>query len=429
MNKETILKALSNIIDPDLHKDIVSLGFIKNLTIDGASVSFEIELTTPACPVKNQFKEAAEKLVTEIPGVESVKVIMTSRKANPHNRESGLRKVNSIIAVASCKGGVGKSTVAATVALELADRGVKVGLLDADLFGPSLGTLFDVHKVDIQQKENMLIPVEINNLKTMSFGFLLDDSPAIMRGPMVSGYMQQLLHSVDWGELDYLIIDMPPGTGDIQLTLAQSVRLDGAVIVTTRSGLSLVDVARGILMFEKVDIPMLGVIENMSWFICDSCDKKHFIFGDNNSLLSDRFGLKTLAHIPMEGGRARPFKEYRSDELNTALVDNLVKELGRVSAESQRPPEVIPGREETTFAWEDGSRTVVDNLDLRDSCGCALCVDEYTGEKNLNREDIPSDIQPLEAVALGNYAVSIKWNDGHTSSIYPYKKIRGLENS
>jgi len=426
VTKEEVLKALSVIIDPDLKKDIVSLEFIKELVINGGNVSFSCELTTPACPLKNMFKEECEKAAGAVEGVEKVHVVMTARAANPANKESGLGNVKSIIAVASCKGGVGKSTTSASIASELASRGFKVGLLDADIFGPSVPTLFNLHNAKVQRRGEMMVPVEVNGLKVMSFGFLLGDSPAIMRGPMVSGYIQQLLHSVDWGELDYLFIDMPPGTGDIQLTISQSIRLSGAVIVTTRASLSLVDVAKGILMFEKVDIPMLGVVENMAYFICDECDKKHYIFGDQHSVLSDRFGLDTLAHVPIDPVRAKPFDTYESDDVNKELVDGLVREIGKASAEQTTPPKVELKPNEVSFTWDDGKNYAINNLDLRDSCGCALCVDEYTGVKTLKREDIPETIKAEDVVPLGNYAVSIKWSDGHTSSIYPYKKLDEL---
>jgi Mrp family chromosome partitioning ATPase/DUF971 family protein len=426
VTNESVLKALSAIIDPDLNRDIVSLGFIKELVINNGVVSFSIELTTPACPLKNKFKKDAEDAVKAISGVTDVKVNMTARGVTPANTESGLGKVKSIIAVASCKGGVGKSTTAATIASELAGRGFKVGLLDVDLFGPSIPTLFNVHNPSIKQIGNMIFPVEVNNLKVMSFGFLLGDSPAIMRGPMVSGYIQQLLHSVEWGELDYLFIDMPPGTGDIQLTISQSVRLSGAVVVTTRASLSLVDVVKGILMFEKVGIPMLGVIENMAYFTCDSCDKKHFIFGEEKTLLSDRFGLDSLAVLPLDPEKGKPFDKFESDELSKELVDNLVRAIGKHEAEKVELPKVNFDAEKVEINWIDGTSVTISNKKLRDNCQCALCVDEYTGVKTLKYEDIADDIQVLEVVPLGNYAINVKWSDGHTSSIYPYKQLKAL---
>lgn len=425
--KEDVLKALSQIEDPDLHKDIVALGFIKELVIDGENVSFSIELTTPGCPLQNMFKTKAEELVGELDGVEKVHVVMTARQNRIANESESLKNVKHVIAVASAKGGVGKSTVAATLASEFASRGFKVGLLDTDLFGPSLPTLFNIHESQIMQRDKMLIPMDYKGMKFMSFGFLLGDSPAIMRGPMVSGYIQQLLTTVEWGELDYLFIDMPPGTGDIQLTISQTIKLDGAVMVTTRSSLSLVDVARGILMFEKVSIPILGVVENMAYFVCDNCDKEHYIFGEKRSDLSDRFGVETIAHIPLDSKRARPFDQYESNKVNQELADSLIRQVGKMSSEVEKAPEIKLFPDRVSLTWEGEKPIEISNHLLRDSCQCALCVDEYTGDKTLKSDEIPADIHALESVPLGNYAVSIQWSDGHTSSIYPYKVLKSLD--
>lgn len=427
VSREEVLKVLSRIEDPDLHKDIVSLGFIKELVIDGGKVSFAMELTTPGCPLKNMFKSEAEKLVSELDGVEKVNVTMTARQNRISNSSDSLKNVKHVIAVASAKGGVGKSTVAATLASEFASRGFKVGLLDTDLFGPSIPTLFNIRESEIMQKENMLIPMDYKGMKLMSFGFLLGDSPAIMRGPMVSGYIQQLLTTVAWGELDYLFIDMPPGTGDIQLTISQTIKLDGAVIVTTRSSLSLVDVARGILMFEKVQIPILGVVENMAYFVCDNCSKEHFIFGEKHSDLTERFGVETIAHIPVDSDRAKPFDRYESNGINSDLADLLIRQVGKASASAVTAPDVKLFPDRVVVAWKDEAPIEISNHILRNSCQCALCVDEYTGKKTLKSEDIPEDIHALEVTPLGNYAVSIQWSDGHTSSIYPYKTLRSID--
>lgn len=313
--------------------------------------------------------------------------------------------------------------MAATIACEIASRGYKVGLLDSDLFGPSIPTLFNIRQHGVEQQGNMLIPLEANGVKLMSFGFLLGDSPAIMRGPMVSGYIQQLLHQVNWGELDYLFIDMPPGTGDIQLTMSQAIKLSGAVIVTTRASLSLIDVSRGILMFEKVGVPTLGVIENMAYFICDGCNKKHYIFGDQKSILSERFGLETIAHIPLEGQRVNPFTSYKSNDMNKEMVDILIRKIGKQMLEEFTPPKIELGKKNITFTWNDNTKTYIENFILRNNCKCAVCVDEYSGEKTLQEKDIPDDIHALEATPLGNYAISIKWSDGHASGIFPYEVI------
>ncbi len=430
VNEEEVLKALSKIIDPDFKKDIVSLGFIKNLKIQDKKVGFDIELTTAACPVKAEFKKSAEEIIMALEGIEKVEVNMTAAKKSHsfQNADSGLQNVKSIIAISSCKGGVGKSTIAACLAKEITQRGFKVGLLDADLFGPSVPILFNLRNPAVHTApDKKIIPIEKDGLKIMSFGFLMGDSPAVMRGPMVSGYIQQLLHNVAWGELDYLLIDFPPGTGDIQLTITQSVQLDGAVIVTTKQSLSLADVARGILMFEKVNVPMLGIIENMSYFICDGCQKKHFIFGgQENSHLVERFGLETLALLPLDTELASNVDKPIKNENIKLATDNVIMALGKSTIKTGATPEINFDAEKITLKWPDGSEKTISNSELRFSCKCARCVEETSGKQILKKEDISPDIQAEEVRPLGNYAISIKWNDGHSSGIYPYKSIKEL---
>jgi len=430
VTEQNILAVLSKIIDPDFNRDIVSLGFVKNIKIEGKNVSLEIELTTPACPIKAEFQRQAEEALKSLESVERVSVNMTSQvkpKVAGPNTPSTLSQVRSIIAVSSCKGGVGKSTIAACLALELAGRGFKVGLIDADIYGPSIPTLLNLHHVSIRTNEKQqLIPIERNHLKIMSFGFLLGDSPAVLRGPIVSRYVQQLLHSTAWGELDYLFIDMPPGTGDIQLTITQSLQISGAVIVTTRQSLSLVDVSRGILMFEKVDVPMLGIIENMSYFLCDGCQKKHYIFGEGGKLLEERFGLPILAELPLLKELSGKLEKPLQNDFLKNAVDAVVRALGKSSMTKKEIPHISFNEKETQLKWPDGKEVIVSNRDLRLSCRCALCVNELTGEQILRAENIKPDIQPKEITPLGNYAVGITWNDGHASGIYPYKSIRKM---
>ncbi len=428
ITEKEICNALKSIIDPDFKKDIVSLGFVKNIQIREKKVSFDIELTTAACPIKAEFKKAAEEAVTGLEGVKEVEVTMTaSQKKSPHLHEnSGLKSVKTIIAVSSCKGGVGKSTIAGHLSREIAGRGFKVGLLDADLFGPSLPILFNLRNIKISVRNQKYVPVEESGLKLMSFGFLLGDSPAVMRGPMVSNYTQQLLHNVEWGDLDYLLIDLPPGTGDIQLTLTQSAKLDGAVIVTTAQSLALADVAKGILMFEKVNVPMLGVIENMSYFACDNCEKKHFIFGSNgNSQLTERFGLETLAELPLDSEFAS--KLIKRDDIKDA-ADKVIMALGKSSISNVTTPIVSFNDKELIFKWPDGKVSAISNFNLRVSCKCAACIDEMSGKQILKKDDVPAGIRAKEVTPLGNYAIAVKWSDGHNSGIYPYKSIMESSN-
>lgn len=431
VTEKDILNALENIIDPDFNKDIVSLGFVKNINIDEGDVSFDIELTTPACPVKDEFKRQAIEAVSSLDSINNVIVSMTSqkpRKKEALNSKSTLKDVRSIIAISSCKGGVGKSTLAAQLSSELAQRGFKVGLVDVDIHGPSIPTLFNLTNTTIYQNEQkQFIPVEKNNLKIMSFGFLLGDAPAVMRGPMVTQYVQQILHNTAWGELDYLFIDMPPGTGDIQLTVTQTVQLSGAVIVTTPQTLSLIDVARGILMFEKVNVPILGLIENMSYFHCDECDKKHALFGSSSQRsLQDRFGIDLLIELPILKEMNTPIEKPESNSFIVEAVDKVIMALGKNTITQKSIPEIKFNNKNITLNWSDGDQLTVSNRDLRLSCQCALCVNETTGKKILKEGDVNDNIAPTAITPLGNYALGITWNDRHSSGIYPYKMIKKL---
>ncbi|CAN0900173.1 Fe-S cluster assembly factor HCF101, chloroplastic [Linum grandiflorum] len=253
-----VLKALSQIIDPDFGTDIVTCGFVKDLEVDEAhgEVSFRLELTTPACPIKDMFEQQANEVVARLPWVKSVNVTMSAQPAKPMyagTLPAGLQTISSIVAVSSCKGGVGKSTVAVNLAYTLADMGARVGIFDADVYGPSLPTMVSPENrmLEMNPEKRTIIPTEYLGVKLVSFGFA-GQGRAIMRGPMVSGVIDQLLTTTEWGELDYLIIDMPPGTGDIQLTLCQVVPLTAAVIVTTPQKLAFIDVAKGVRMFSKL---------------------------------------------------------------------------------------------------------------------------------------------------------------------------------
>lgn len=333
-----------------------------------------------------------------------------------------LSKVQHIIAVSSCKGGVGKSTMAAALAQELSHRGLKTGLLDADIYGPSLPSLFQLREPQVQANEfKLLVPLEYKGLKLMSFGFLLGDAPAVMRGPIVTRYIQQLLFQTDWGELDYLILDMPPGTGDVQLTITQSIKLSGAVIVTTHHGLSLVDTVRGILMFEKVNVPVLGVIENMAYFLAPDTGKKYYIFGRQKAgALSKRFGITTLVEIPVLEELSGDISTYAGNAYIQKAVDGLLKAVEKApSAQSQlKDAGVRDGQ--VVLVFEDGRQLSAGAFDLRANCPCALCVSELTGQRVVDIKKIPADINPVEILPLGNYAVGITWSDGHSSGIYPY---------
>jgi ATP-binding protein involved in chromosome partitioning len=283
VTEQDVLGALGRIQDPDLRRDIVSLGFIKDLSIEQGKVSFKIELTTPACPVKGEMERQAREYVGNLPGVEAVDVSMTSQVRSTAPSGPLLPGVRNVIAIASGKGGVGKSTVASNLAVALANSGARVGLLDADIYGPSIPGLMGVRgklKVKDTPDGPKMEPPEAYGVKVMSLGFLLDDptQPVIWRGPMVGSGVRQLLGDADWGQLDYLLVDMPPGTGDATLTLAQSIPLSGAVIVSQPQDVALDIAVKALRAFQSLKVRILGILENMSYFICDTCGTRHEVF-------------------------------------------------------------------------------------------------------------------------------------------------------
>ena len=302
MSPETILQALRIVQDPDLHKDLVALGMIEDVKIDGGRVSFTVALTTPACPVKDDLKRQCEEAVRALPGVTAVEVTMTSRVRGKGGigPKLAIEGVAHVVAVASGKGGVGKSTVAVNLAVALAQEGARVGLIDADVYGPNVPVMMGVREQPFQ-KDGKILPLVAHGVKLMSMGFLVDpETPVIWRGPMLHGVMQNFTRDVDWGTLDYLIIDLPPGTGDVQLSLAQQVPLAGAVIVATPQQVALDDAQKAIAMFQKLEVPVLGMVENMSYFVCPSCDARHEIFSHGGARQkAEAMGLPFLGAIPI----------------------------------------------------------------------------------------------------------------------------------
>ena len=265
ISKDAVLAALGNVMDPDLHKDLVTLGMIRNIVIEGDTVNFSIFLTTPACPMKGSIKADALQAVEKIKGVKTVNIKMDA-DVPTDGKKRGLvdTPIRNAIAVGSGKGGVGKSTIAVNIAVVLAKSGARVGLLDADIYGPNIPTMMGVEKLPPPTKDK-LVPAEAHGVKVMSMGFLVKPGqPLIWRGAMLHSAIRQFLTDVEWGELDYLIIDLPPGTGDAPLTLAQSLPLSGAILVTLPQTVSLEDASRGLGMFKKLEVPLMGIIENMT---------------------------------------------------------------------------------------------------------------------------------------------------------------------
>ncbi|GAB4227257.1 MAG: Mrp/NBP35 family ATP-binding protein [Elainellaceae cyanobacterium] len=342
LDQSTILEVLRPVQDPELQKSLVDLNMIRNVEIDGGNVRFTLVLTTPACPLKEFIVEDCERAVKTLPGVEQVAVEVTAetpqQKSLPDR--TGIDGVKNIIAVSSGKGGVGKSTVAVNVAVALAQAGAKVGLIDADIYGPNTPTMLGLADAKVMVRQGpqgeILEPAFNYGVKLVSMGFLIDpDQPVIWRGPMLNGIIRQFLYQVQWGELDYLLVDMPPGTGDAQLTLAQAVPMAGAVIVTTPQTVALLDSRRGLKMFQQLQVPVLGIVENMSYFIPPDLPDRHYdIFGSGGGeKTSNELGLPLLGCIPLEmpvregGDRGVPividFPESASAKAFTAIAQQI----------------------------------------------------------------------------------------------------------
>jgi ATP-binding protein involved in chromosome partitioning len=306
VTEEQVIRALSTVNDPEIHRDLVTLGMIRDIAIDGGRVSFTVVLTTPACPLKHQIESECKAAVGAIPGVEAIEVLWDAQVPRDNRLTSRVDVgVRNAVAVGSGKGGVGKSTVAVNLAVALAQQGASVGLMDADVYGPNVPLMMGVTGARPVSRDGKKIePIERYGVKMMSIGFLVDArQPLVWRGPMLHGAIRQFLGDVDWGDLDYLIIDLPPGTGDVQLSLAQAIPLTGALVVTTPQAVSMADVVKSIAMFqlEQIDVPVLGIVENMSGFIAPDTGKVYDIFGrGGGQLVSEQMGVPYLGEIPID---------------------------------------------------------------------------------------------------------------------------------
>jgi len=439
-----VLDALRVVFDPDLGRDIVSLGFVQNIKICGGSVAFDVELTTPACPVEERLKFESKEAVKALPGVENVSVTMTSQVRGRDMPDSStiLSGVKNIIAVASGKGGVGKSTCAVNLALALAQTGAAVGLLDGDVYGPSIPRLLGIREQPKMTEDEKLIPIEVHGIKAMSLGFLTGpDTPVIWRGPMATRLIQQFLGAVEWGDLDYLLIDLPPGTGDIQLTLVQSAPLTGAVIVTTPQDVAREISTKGLKMFTQVNVPILGIIENMSYFVCGHCDERTEIFRHGTVQSSCEDGhVPFLGEIPIDpelvlgGDEGMPIVVRMPESVAARafvnIASNIAARLSTVhmtrETSIEKPTEIESGEGQLVISWEDGDKTVFPFRELRAACPCAQCVDEWTGERRVTASEIPVEVTLASYSAVGNYALAFNWSDGHSTGLYAFSYLKRL---
>jgi ATP-binding protein involved in chromosome partitioning len=343
ISEEQAMNALKSVKYPGFTRDIVSFGLVKSVNIDNGEVKVQLALATNDPNVPATIKNDAEQALRAIDGVRSAKVLIDIH-APPGGAGAGVGAaripgIRHVIAVASGKGGVGKSTIAANLAVALQQTGARVGLCDCDIYGPSISLMFGTRERPMATEENKIVPIEQYGLRLMSMGFLLDDtSPAILRGPMVTRYTQQFLRQVEWGELDYLVLDLPPGTGDIQLTIVQTVALSGAIIVTTPQEVALIDARKAATMFEKVNVPVLGLVENMSYFVSPSDAKRYDIFGSGGGEReARRLRVPLLGQIPIDvatreaGDRGRPIVGEDRQSPVTAefqkIAENLRKTL------------------------------------------------------------------------------------------------------
>lgn len=442
VSEAQILNALKQVYDPDLNRDIVSLGFVKNIKICDGNVAFDVELTTPACPVKEDLKKQAHDVVRALPNVTLVEVKMTSQtRGRPVGSMDVLKGVKNVIAIASGKGGVGKSTATTNLALALAATGAKVGILDADVYGPSVPGMLGITERPRVNAEGKAIPPEAYGVKAMSVGMMMgDNDPGIWRGPIVSRILQQFLAAVEWGELDYLLMDLPPGTGDVQLTLTQSAPLNGAVIVTTPQDVALKIARKGLRMFQQVNVPIVGIIENMSGFACPSCGAVHNIFKKGGAeRAAKEMAVPLLGSIPLDprmveaGDMGKPLvaldKNSPGAKAFEIVAKNLAAQISIVNYNEgqvkNRPKEMhLHDQNPPKIVWDDGAILEYNHFELRMACPCAACRDETTGERTLKESDVARDIKVVETRPVGRYGQNLVFSDGHASGIYVNDLLR-----
>jgi ATP-binding protein involved in chromosome partitioning len=444
LTEAQVRDALRAVKDPDLGRDIVALGFVKQVKLCGGAVKVVIELTTPACPMKEQMRRQAADALRALPGVEQAAVEMTARTVGRQTEAADvLKDVKNIVAIGSGKGGVGKSTVSVHLALALARTGAAVGLLDADIYGPSIPGMLGLTAHPFTDEQGRAIPPEAHGVKAMSVGMLVGgDTPAIWRGPIASRLLQQFLGAVNWGALDYLLLDLPPGTGDVQLTVVQSAPLNGAVIVTTPQDVALKIARKGLRMFQQVNVPVLGILENMSGFVCPSCGARHDIFRrGGGERVARELCVPFLGAIPLDprlveaGDAGRPLLLSDPDAPTArAFRDAAAALAAQLSIVNLRDRDAHPHPKENHLAdqdpprivWHDGVAQVYDAVALRRACPCAECRDETTGAARLKPDDIPPNLSIENVRPVGRYGLNIVFSDGHASGIYTFDLLRQL---
>lgn len=453
---EQVLAALAAVGNPEFSgRSIVELGQVSDLRVCAPAVSAAVNLPNVGSEAAGRIRQEARRALLAVPGIERAEVtvraaVMGSSPPQAAGEGAPARGpapsptkpegVRNVVAVASGKGGVGKSTVSANLAVALAAEGARVGLLDADVYGPSQTTMFGKDDRPATDDRRRLLPLEAHGVRFISMGMLSSkETPVIWRGPMASRLVQQFFSGVVWGELDYLLVDLPPGTGDVQLTIAQTAALAGAVIVTTPQAVARTIAEKGLRMFQPVRVPVLGVIENMSAFACPHCGETTDIFstGGGEEVAHD-LGLAFLGGIPLDprvvsaGDEGRP-TVIRDPESPAALACRAIAR--RVSLEVARANQRERGGSadsvrveggKVAVRWADGTEDRLGFEYLRNHCPCATCVDEWSGQRRSLTLLLPSNFAPKQLVPVGNYGVQIHWNDGHQTGIYSHHLLRRL---
>jgi ATP-binding protein involved in chromosome partitioning len=453
-----VLDALRKVTDPGSGKDFVSLGLVANVRVQAGKVSFDIYVPSHAEGHMPELRAAATTAVKTIPGVVAVMPNLFKKpKPRVVHGQQAVPGVNHVIVVGSGKGGVGKSTSSVNLAMGLKKLGYNVGLLDADIYGPSVPTMLGkdlprdaANGTQASTEDNQLIPMDLQGVKVISLGLLIGrDQPTVWRAPMATKMIQQFLLGVKWGDLDFLIVDLPPGTGDIQLTLSQQANITGAIVVTTPQQVA-IDIARkGLLMFKHVGLPILGVMETMSGFACGDCGSVTSIFGEGGAKrLAAEDGVQLLGQIPVDAALVRACDEGEPIVLRDpkspsaqAYMAAAAKVVATVEAMTSDPTEkdIVPlavepmpapaagGEHRLAVYWSDGQKYTYNARALRFACPCAVCVDEFSGERRITMDAVPADIALEKALPVGRYGINLVWNDKHATGIYTYRYLRELD--
>ena len=438
-------EALRAVRDPLLKRDVVSLGYVRGLTASGSHVRFTLRLPSPASPHGDALAAQCREALLALDDVDEVDIetaweVPRLPALESQTTPAALAQVKQIVAVASGKGGVGKSTVAVNLAFACARAGARVGILDVDVYGPSVPAMLGLRDHSLAGgQQGVLEPVEAHGLKVMSMGFLTtSETPLVWRGPMVSQLVQQFLGTVAWGELDYLFVDLPPGTGDIQLTLTQAVPLSGAIIVTTPQEVAYTIAEKGLRMFQQVKVPILGIVENMAYYHCPECGHNDPIFREGGgTAASQKLDIPLLARIPLNSSIAaamdagEPIAEGEIGDAFAALAGEVMARssataLGEALNPAAPQELAVVAGGAVQVKWRDGVEQIIPAHTLRSECPCAGCVDEFSGEKLLQPGQIPADITVASSASVGRYAVRLDFSDGHNSGIFEFARLRTI---